>query len=235
MQVGKFHFLIILLCGVLLLNCKRNTTYETIAAQAFSEKLTSSAQIMDVRTPEEFAGGHIKGAINIDWNSPNFAKESSTLDKERPVFVYCLSGGRSASAAAYLQENGFVEVYNLEGGILQWSAAGLPEEGVTSTAKGMTEAAFQQQLETDKIVLVDFYATWCGPCQKMKPFLEEISKEKGENVVVLRINLDENRTLADAMKINALPAIRVYHHKELKFSKDGFMDKQEILDMLAKM
>jgi len=82
--------------------------------------------ILDVRTPGEFAGGHIENAINIDKNSETFQGELNNLDKDKTYLVYCGSGGRSASALAIMQELGFMEAYNMLGGISQWQAEGLP-------------------------------------------------------------------------------------------------------------
>ena len=84
----------------------------------------STAQLLDVRTPEEFAEGHIGEAMNIDWKADGFAeKAQAQLATERPVMVYCRSGRRSAEAAAVLEKLGF-KTYNLKGGILAWIDAG---------------------------------------------------------------------------------------------------------------
>ncbi|MEO5591932.1 MAG: rhodanese-like domain-containing protein [Chitinophagaceae bacterium] len=83
-----------------------------------------SVQLIDVRTPQEFKEGYIKGAVNADWQSgKQFAEEVKKLDKTKPVYLYCLSGIRSSKAADWLAENGFAEVINLEGGIKAWKAA----------------------------------------------------------------------------------------------------------------
>ena len=82
--------------------------------------------ILDVRTHEEFAPGHIENATNIDKNSETFQDEINNLDKDKIYLVYCGSGGRSASALAIMQELGFMEAYNMLGGISQWQAEGLP-------------------------------------------------------------------------------------------------------------
>lgn len=87
----------------------------------FSATIDNPAtQLVDVRTPEEFAQGHIPGAVNIDIQSPEFDKQVAQLDKTRPVAVYCRSGARSGKAAARLAAEGF-ELYNLNGGILGWN------------------------------------------------------------------------------------------------------------------
>lgn len=78
------------------------------------------AQLIDVRTPEEFSKEHIKNAQNIDYNSPSFDDDISKVDKTKPVIVYCKSGNRSGKCAKKLKEAGFTKVYDLEGGISKW-------------------------------------------------------------------------------------------------------------------
>lgn len=83
-----------------------------------------TVQVLDVRTPQEFATGYIKGAVNADWQNQNqFADAVKKLDKTAPVYLYCLSGVRSAKAADWLAANGFKEIINLDGGIKAWKAA----------------------------------------------------------------------------------------------------------------
>lgn len=93
----------------------------------FKDYITEpGVQLVDVRTPEEYADGHIQGAVNINYYDRNFLEEcEADLDKSRPVAVYCRSGHRSGLAAEALTKAGF-KVTNLVGGILAWTAAGLP-------------------------------------------------------------------------------------------------------------
>lgn len=84
------------------------------------------AQILDVRSDEEFQSGYIAGAKNIDVMEDGFEAALSQLDKTKPVFVYCAAGGRSSKAVSILYKNGFTELYNLNGGMGAWNAAGLP-------------------------------------------------------------------------------------------------------------
>lgn len=97
---------------------------------ADAEKMIASQptlQVLDVRTPEEVAGGVIAGAKTINWFDGDFApRAEAALDKAKPVLVYCKVGGRSAKAADVLTQKGFTKVYNLNGGITQWSAEGHP-------------------------------------------------------------------------------------------------------------
>jgi phage shock protein E len=86
----------------------------------------SSIIILDVRTPEEFAQGHIAGSINIDVSNSNFIPEVSKLDKTKTYAVYCRSGNRSEVATAEMEKLGFTSLYNMTGGAIDWSAAGYP-------------------------------------------------------------------------------------------------------------
>jgi len=84
--------------------------------------------ILDIRTADEFAGGHLAGAINIDYYGSDFESKLRSLDTEVPYVMYCNSGNRSANALPLMDSIGFQEVYELEGGIQAWYAAGLPIE-----------------------------------------------------------------------------------------------------------
>ena len=72
--------------------------------------------LLDVRTHEEYSEGHIEGALNLDIYDKQFSIELDKLDKTKPVYVYCKSGGRSSNASEIMKEKGFKEVYNLVGG-----------------------------------------------------------------------------------------------------------------------
>lgn len=81
----------------------------------------NDVQVLDVRTPNEIAQGKIDGASENNFMGPNFEQNLAKLDKNKPVVVYCASGGRSAKAAAIMKENGFTVVYNLLGGFNAYS------------------------------------------------------------------------------------------------------------------
>lgn len=232
--------LFILLAATLFLftscaNSQTKTTNTNLSATEFSEKMKEvpTAVIIDVRTPEEFEKGHLINAINIDWNGSDFENQISKLDKSKPILVYCLSGGRSSSAAKQMRTDGFEEVYELSGGIMKWRADNLPEatnEATSST--GMTKQQFDELTNSDKLVLVDFYADWCAPCKKMKPFLDEISKEMAANLIIIRINADENQQLCNDLKIDALPTLQLYKNNAMAWSNIGFLSKEDLIKKL---
>jgi phage shock protein E len=94
------------------------------AATWISEASQPGVTVIDVRTPAEFAAGHIDGAVNIDVESPAFAAEIAELDKAQPYSLYCRSGNRSAVAMDQMTEAGFTDVTNLDGGLVDLADAG---------------------------------------------------------------------------------------------------------------
>lgn len=232
----KLNIGILALSLLFFINCSNGQNAKTnVDANAFNElvKATDQAQLIDVRTPEEFAKGHLINALNFDWNGNEFDKQVSSLNKEASVFVYCLSGGRSAAAAAQLRSAGFKNVIELNGGIMKWRGANLPETTeATIQNTGMSVADFQKLTQSDKIVLVDFYADWCAPCKKMKPYLLEIEKEMSADVILVRINADDNQALCKSLKIDALPVLQVYKAGQITWNQIGFVDKITVLKQL---
>jgi len=101
---------------------------ESLDAKTFKSKLdaTPDAVLLDVRTPEEVSKGAIPGAINIDFNNPDFETKINALDKTKTYFVYCAKGGRSSQAVDRMNAAGFVKLYNLSDGIVGWKDSGLP-------------------------------------------------------------------------------------------------------------
>jgi rhodanese-related sulfurtransferase len=101
---------------------------EVLNPAQFWEKYQSleGAQLVDVRTPGETAQGIIEGAGEVDFRQGDFSEKIAQYDKEKPIFLYCRSGRRSASAANMLGKMGFKEVYDLKGGMLSWQAKGMP-------------------------------------------------------------------------------------------------------------
>jgi len=219
-------------CGNGLTN---STTKTKLSAIEFAEKLNEmpTATIIDVRTIDEFSKGHLANALNYDWNENEFDKQISPLDKSKPVFIYCLSGGRSSSAASKMRSEGFKTVYELDGGIMKWRGANLPETtDNTVISNGMSREEFDALINSDKLVLIDFYADWCAPCKKMKPYLDEISKDMADNVVIIRINADNNQALCKELKIDELPVLQLYKNKLLTWTNTGFMNKADIVKNL---
>jgi rhodanese-related sulfurtransferase len=99
--------------------------YKTLVANDFNTAILKEkkVQLLDVRTLKEYDSGFIKNSKNINWFDTNFEKKITILDKNKPVFVYCKAGGRSAKACSKLAELGFTKIFNLNGGIESWAKA----------------------------------------------------------------------------------------------------------------
>ncbi len=219
-------FLIVLTgCG----KAQTNKSESSLPATEFSKKLdqTKDAQLLDVRTPGEFRNGHLKNALNIDWNADDFSEKAKTLDKDESVFVYCMSGPRSTAAAAKLREMGFKNVYEMQGGMMKWRNANLPEIKA-STSAGMSLAQFNDMLKSKTPVLVDFYAEWCAPCKKMEPYLKKMATEMPDKVKIVRINADENTELCKELNVSALPVLKLYKNDKVVWDNLGFVTEEEV-------
>ena len=106
--------------------CSSGQKAQTIDAKTFQNLIDTLPDevVVDVRTGPELVGGVIPQAIHMDYNGPDFEQQIDKLDKNKPVLLYCATGGRSAGAGALLLEKGFKKVYNLDGGLNGWRAAG---------------------------------------------------------------------------------------------------------------
>ena len=104
-------------------------------------------QVLDVRTADEYKSGHINNALQANWLDKNeFNDRTSHLDKNKTVYIYCLSGGRSGAAAEVLRTKGY-NVINLEGGINAWKRESKPLVGVDPNAKQTSMASYEGRQE----------------------------------------------------------------------------------------
>jgi rhodanese-related sulfurtransferase len=103
--------------------------FREIPPAEFERHRSSGAVVLDVRSPQEFARGHVPGAINLDINDIGFVDRVEKLDKSKPILVNCHGGSRGAIAAAKLAKLGFTNACNLDGGLAAWEKAGNKAEG----------------------------------------------------------------------------------------------------------
>lgn len=125
---------------------------------------------------------------------------------------------------------GFTTVYELEGGILKWNAAGFGKP-MTETI-GLSQQEYAKLLDSDKKVLISFYANWCAPCKKMAPYISQMQKDLANTVTIIRLNADENKTLITEMKINELPTLLLYENKQVKWKHSGFISEEDLKKQL---
>ncbi|MFV8270907.1 thioredoxin domain-containing protein [Flavobacterium sp. GT2N3] len=230
----KFHSIFMAIICFAILSCSGQNSKEikTIDSKAFAEKIatTPNPQILDVRTPEEFTPDHIDNATNINWLGNTFASEVEKLDKSQPVFVYCKSGGRSQKAAEKLNELGFKTIYQLDGGMLKWDASGRAKP--SDKIIGLSVPEYNKLLDTDKKVLINFYAEWCAPCKKMTPYVLQMQKDLADKVVIIRLDADKNKTLISQMKIIELPTLLLYDNAAVKWKHSGFISENDLKKQL---
>jgi rhodanese-related sulfurtransferase len=100
----------------------QNTSiFKVVSSKEFKTLMSKkAAQLIDVRTPKEYNDGHIGAAKNIDFYGSTFKTQMEKLDRNKPVLLYCHSGGRSGQALTMLKSMGFKEVYDLKGGWSSW-------------------------------------------------------------------------------------------------------------------
>lgn len=220
---------------VALFSCGTGVAQKSISLgpEEFEKNLGREAEriLLDVRTPGEFGERHLSGALNIDFNGSDFQSRIEKLDRSQSVYVYCLSGGRSAAAAQILTDIGFSNVYEMQGGISRWIAENHPvESGNFNPNKGMSIETLQSMIQAakDSVVLVDFNATWCAPCKKMKAFMPELIADCGGKLKVIYVDYDKNPQLVSSMKVASVPAILLFHNEKEKKRYSGFVAREAL-------
>lgn len=227
----KYWGLLILLAGFV----SGIARAQSVNADEFEKGIANQqVQVLDVRTAGEFNSGHLKDALQADWtNQDQFHDRVQYVDKDKPVYIYCLGGSRSAAAAAWMRKNGFKNVVELQGGINAWKKADKPVEGVTSK-KQMTSAEYWSTINANKSLLVDFGATWCPPCVKMKPVVDELVKEKGNSFKLFPVDGGVNTDVMKEMNVDALPVFIIYKNGKEVWRKQGLVAKSELIEELEK-
>ncbi|MFY0690039.1 MAG: rhodanese-like domain-containing protein [Cyclobacteriaceae bacterium] len=113
---------------IVLFSCSSTTNQQgpqVLESDQFELQMKNEGvQLIDVRTPNEYNQGHLPNAILLDYSGGQLQKSLDKLDKDKPVMVYCAVGGRSGRAAKLLSESGFKVVYDLQGGIRDWTSQG---------------------------------------------------------------------------------------------------------------
>ncbi len=222
-----------LLFSTIIISCTAQTK-TSLTADEFEKEITTKKdiQILDVRTPGEFFGGHIKNAMQADWNDKaEFERRLAFVDKTKPVYVYCQAGGRSAAAADKMRKAGYTDVYELNGGANAWRAANKPLEGA-STEKQMTIEALNTRINASKTVLVDFGASWCPPCIQMEPVLKSLSDNNKEKFTFVKVDGGRDQDILQNYKVTALPVFIVFKDGKQVWRKDGIATEQELAEQL---
>lgn len=201
----------------------------TINTTAFSAGVTQpGAQILDVRTAGEYKSGHIANALQANWLDPKeFKNRIQHLDKSKMIYIYCQSGGRSASAQAALMEAGF-KVVNLEGGMSNWRMQQMPVEGVGNVVQ-MRVVDFEKVLQTNQYVLVDIGAVWCPPCRKMQPVMDALKQTPPKPFYFLAVDGGQDMDVMKSVKADDLPTFILYKNGVEVWRKVGVAPKEDFV------
>ncbi len=235
--MNKITAIILLISSLVFTFCGNTQTIKNVSAQEFKVLVASgNGIVLDVRTPEEVASGKIENASTLNYYDKDFESKLAFIQKDKPVYVYCKSGGRSSKAAKILTELGQFEVYNLSGGMRAWEKAKLPvvASSVVKDAhiKSLSVAEFDALLKTNKKVLVDFHTQWCVPCRKMVPIINELEESLKDQVFIIRIDLDQSKALTEKYNIASVPTFLLFTDGAEVWRQAGIMSKQELLKQL---
>lgn len=202
---------------------------QTVEVDSFEKGLDKDIQLLDVRTPEEYQQGHLHNAMLANWNDKQeFNRRIEAMDKNAPVYIYCLSGGRSSAAKAALEQQGFAEVVELKGGITAWRQSGKPEESLKKVAQ-ISDASYAAMLQSASVVLVDFGASWCPPCRRMEPVMQALEKELSPKIPLIKMDGSSQTALMKTHQVRELPTYIIYKSGKEVWRKSGMMKQEEFI------
>ncbi len=92
--------------------------------------------------------------------------------------------------------------------------------------------SFDSLINSDVSVLVDFHATWCGPCKTLTPILEQVKRTLGDSIKIIKIDIDKNPTLASNLNVSGVPTLMVFKGGKLTAKKSGVIPAQEIIRLI---
>lgn len=213
--------------------CAQNPVVKQTGSIEF-EKLISANNgiLLDVRTISEFQNGHLENAGQLNYYASDFRRKLLMLPRNQPVYLYCNTGYRSKRAAEILSENGYLNVYNLEHGIMEWNLLNLPfliePDAIPDNENKMEPDEFAAFINSGQLVFVDFYAPWCAPCKKMMPIIDSLKTEYNDKIAIVKINTDANKRLMKELGILGVPYFVLYHKGLIVFSQTGQISKREL-------
>lgn len=226
----------------LILTCMNTYSQEAATIQNIDaitfKKMTEEKPgiILDTRTTAEFSRGHISGAQLINLQDPNIGNTLLALPKDKVLYLYCLSGSRSAHVARFLSQNGYTQIYNLQRGLMDWNAQrfalAMPETFQTEQLVDAVSAyEYNFLIKNETLVFIDFYAPWCAPCRQMMPMIDELKKEYEGKIKIVKINADASRELMQELGVRGVPLLQFFKNGEQVFSKYGMVQKAELVEL----
>jgi thioredoxin 1 len=93
-------------------------------------------------------------------------------------------------------------------------------------------ASFQKIIDSEKPVLIDFYASWCGPCQSLAPILKQVKDSLGERISIIKIDVDKNQEIASSYQVRGVPTMMLYQRGKQIWRQSGVLSKEEIIQII---
>lgn len=221
-------------------SCSQNAsqTQELISPESLSEQLQNSpnTNLVDLRSEEEYLVGHIEGAQNVPFNANEFLTlfTQQYPNKQEPVILYCLSGSQTTQALQILTKAGY-QAQGLQQGVLSWRNQGydLKSNMPESMQSVSVKALFEQSIQGEQLVLVDFYADWCRPCKMMEPDIKRIEEEYKGQVTVLKIDVDTELELAERYNIQSIPTLMLFKNNQELYYNAGLHNYGQLVNLIS--
>ena len=233
MKLFPLSISILILFFICLSSCDDGHPVHNISAASFQKILEKDVVLLDVRTPNEISEGFIKDASALNYYDPDFARKLSLIQKDKPVLVYCKSGGRSSATAKLLVDLGHNDVYNLSGGFMSWMKHDYPfvhsphkdvEKGLSISLEDVAKS-----IEDNQHVLLYFKTLWCVPCRKLEPIIQQMERDFSDEVEVIKIDVDINKDVSDHFKVFGIPTLVFLSQSKELWRSIGFVEADDLL------
>jgi len=215
--------------------CKNNKTGK-LNIDAFNQIASNNnAQIIDLRPQAEFDSGHIVNAASFVPNSPELDAYTDMLYKDVPV---CIIGGSpedNTKLIEKLKSKGFKNINELNGGMLAWINAKLPiQKTLPKKIYPNDTISFDDAINGDKLVMVDFNATWCKPCKMMQPSIDRVHDERSDEVIVYSIDVDQFPQYNEKYQIKSIPLVMLFKNGKTLHRSEGLLEESKINELIDK-
>ena len=214
-------------------SCDIGHPVHSISTASFQKILEKDVVLLDVRTPNEISEGFIKDASALNYYDPDFARKLSLIQKDKPVLVYCKSGGRSSVVAKLLMDLGHNDVYNLSGGFMSWLKHDYPfvhsphkdvEKGLSISLEDVAKS-----IEDNQHVLLYFKTLWCVPCRKLEPIIQQMERDFSDELEIIKIDVDLNIDVSDHFKVSGIPTLVFLNQSKELWRSIGFVEADDLL------
>ncbi len=227
----NFKLTLLVLLSTWCCACELRSQELKLSADEFAKAIeNSTVQILDVRTSTEFARGHIKAAMQANWNdSKEFEERTKALDRSKPLYIYCAAGPRSDAAGAWLSKRGF-EVIHLKGGIAAWqrSRKEIVANNNTPDVAKIKPEDFVAGLPNDRPVLVDIGAEWCPPCRKMIPVIDSLETLSAGRYAIVRVDVTTQPALAEYLNAETYPTFIIFRQGKETWRRQGLVSMEAL-------